>query len=89
MRIYVSANDIKLGLKTLTSSTKCPVARAIRKAGLKGVYVGVGYARMENGGEIKLPSKATGAIQNMCNQHSMEPFSFTLNKKHIEILKGK
>lgn len=87
MKITVSEKDIKLGLKTICSNLRCPVARAIRRAGLKGVTVGVGWAKTKYG-EIILPDTAIKAILGMCDTSTMQPFSFTLNKKQVNILTG-
>lgn len=88
MKIIVSKKDIKLGLKTIVSNTKCPVARAIRRAGLKGVSVGVNWARSVYGGDISLPKEVVTAISHMCDTRTMEPFSFSFTKQQVNNLRG-
>lgn len=89
MRIYVSAKDIKLGLKTPCSNTLCPVARAIRRAGLKGVRVGVElFSSHRQRADVFTPTRVIAAIRGMCAGDGMKPFSFTITNRQIARLSG-
>lgn len=87
MKIEVTAKDIKLGIKTPNSNIKCPVARALRRAGFKQLLVGT-YTVHAKQKSITLSEKTTGAIQYMCATNTMTPFNFTLTKKQVAILNG-
>ena len=90
MKIFVTEKDIKLGMKTsrnMVSQDKCPVARAIKGAKLKGILVGVNWASSIYG-QIVLSKKVSNAIEAMCQGRKMKPFNFTLTKKQINVLMG-
>lgn len=87
MKITVTADDIRLGIKDPTSGTKCPVARAFKRVGIKNINVGVEGA-FADGEEILLPKKAVSFIKDMCNEEPLKPFSFMITKKQFATLKG-
>lgn len=93
MKITVLQNHIRLGEITPASNTLCPVARAFRSAGLN-VEVGVESAwreyEAETGafyGKITLPKKVAEFISRMVFQKPLKPFTFTLTKKQVAILR--
>ena len=85
MRVYVSRADITEGLKTMTSNSHCPIARAIKRATKKkSVLVGVDWYMFAKKyaleKERRLPPSVTAFINNMCEKRFdlLEPFSFSI-----------
>lgn len=85
MKVHVSEADIKKGIKTVTSNTHCPVARAIRRAtGKRNVLVGVNWyiigKKYTCEGEKMLPVIAVNFINTMLedNFDRLEPFTFSI-----------
>lgn len=87
MKIEVTAKDIKLG--SMISNDKCPVARAIKRAGLKKVLVGVDWASMTPYSidhEVRLPEKVADNIRAMIRGEVLKPFHFSLTKAQVKTL---
>jgi hypothetical protein len=92
MKIEVTEKDIRLGKKYNTSNTHCPVARAIRRAGLKNVGVGVEWAGIGIYNKtVKLPVRVVNFIKRLCDSEkhdTLKPFTFTLTTKQVAVLRG-
>lgn len=87
MKFTVTKRDIKLGILTKCSNTKCPVARAVRRVrSLRNVNIAVWDAYAGDGSSIRLSKKVVDAIKGMCEGKGMKPFSFTISEKQIKVL---
>jgi hypothetical protein len=89
MKIEVTERDIKLGMKTMVSNTKCPVARALHRAGFKNVLVGVSSVSRKDRPDrvaIRLPEHVSHLIHIMCGNNPPNPFSFNLTKRQVATL---
>jgi hypothetical protein len=81
MRINVTANDIRLAIKTLnthSATTHCAVARAVRRRFPKSDIV-VGFMMIAIGGKHgALPHEVTEQIYKIMDGIKVDPFSFEL-----------
>jgi len=83
MIISVTERDIRLGRKYHTSNTRCPVARALHRAGLKRAHVGVSWFSLKPPKKREdfrtLPPGAINFINALINnREDLEPFSFRI-----------
>jgi hypothetical protein len=81
MKISVSKQDITLGKKTPISNTRCPVARAMKRAGLKNVCVGITWANFESRKkfqQINFRRKVSRFIEDLTENKPLKPFSFSI-----------
>lgn len=82
VKVEVTERDIKLGRKNVTSCSHCAVARAMKRARLKGVSVGVEYGSFQAAGRcinVFFPKKIVSLITNLCHGRPAKPVSFTVN----------
>jgi hypothetical protein len=81
MKINVTANDIRLAIKTLGTKSvvsHCAVARAVRRRFPKS-DVGVGFTSISIGNQHgKLPQEVTDQIYKIIDGEAVDPFSFEL-----------
>ena len=75
MKIYVSEKNIELGKKTPCSNTLCPIARALKQAGIKNPRVFMDKAIIK-GRVIPLPKTAEKFLWRLCDNRPLKPFSF-------------
>lgn len=79
MKIKVTKEDIRLGSSKICDGTKCPIARAMKRAGIKIGHVGVTFYRLENQSlRRQLPTHVTRFICDICDGEKVKPFIFEL-----------
>lgn len=72
--IQVTRADIKRGY--INSTTGCPVALALERAGIKNVWVSCYYLNGED--TIRTPSKVQRFMDRFDDEKPVNPFSFLL-----------
>jgi len=78
IKVEVTEKDIELGKKSVTSCTKCAVARALERVYSGSINVGVDICYLDHQG-IKLPRTAATFIKRLCHDKPVKPFSFTIS----------
>jgi hypothetical protein len=82
MKIEVTAEDIKNGIRTLKCD--CPVALALKRAGLREPIVNCDkvffFPKLHSPQDIRpLPKKVTAFIRKFDDNRPVQPFSFCLS----------
>jgi len=93
LKIKVTAADIRLGKKHMTSNTLCPIGRALRRSVSKDIEVGVDWVMGRTRISIDLPRKAARSIDHLIEDsvtgtNLVKPFEFSLTNKQVKVLKG-